>query len=1067
MIRIDRRRIVVAATAAWLYAAPTWAQPVATPGSPPPDNGLPTLPHERQPDSWPQPDYFAEALKLTSVKPDDALKSIRLKTADGKVPRILVLPVQTQAFGFTPAFRAIVAADLDHELAARRIDANRQTDVLDASGPWVRRLDDAAVAEFAAASPASSVLGLYIGHNGADQAFITLTLKEGSQFRRAHRSLPMLPTSTDPLAAMTGALPSMLDELKFAAAVASAPPPGGDCGPEAWQLDKPVAADTAALACRAIVVGTLMPSFAFPGEGGVVTPDSPPRLAWLATAMVESQFLKKASPAQAAISTMAWGQLMPVGIFRDTFASTAMPDPVVAPLAKLVTARTSGTSMPVRSARNAVEDLVEAAARDLPPFARAVFLQRGTYDTPFHRVDLCEIERALPGSMPGPRCPGQAGANAPSGRASAVQLALYQQWRAASAYSDIHLYGQVYGQRDKRDALVAALPADLARHPLVRQMRFQTDKLDALEGSFATILGKMQAAVGDFVQSTAELQRHDGALTLLSVSSHIWSRNTNILEDPVISRLTDDEARLMMVLAFDRETVEDKPATRKAGEPALFLVSGSVRDARQHVEMRAASRAGMATAPPGPATAAPALRPAARPLFQWDDASLTSSLLSDMSEEALRTVIARQPAVLQTRTALAMRMLQGGGSLAQARKMIDDVEPNSREDDRVAQSHAWADPAHAFFFASDMESAKFYYQKVRGIGTGSGSDLHARVRLAMIDRDVPGALEATQARKRRYDNDFVRRDLSGLLFMTGRPQEAWAAVLPRLMLATTFELWTGAVVGQRIEKHDLAAAKAWLDGQQLRGAQINYQDASLRFLHAHAVIDRLPDDADIALLKGTDGDTVFNSQAWVLSAKLQQMLLRGNASRQELEAWRSAAPRATEWDKRFMQPGFTWLAWQALEGRDPELDIVRATSLQSTDFHALLSKSMLLAREGQSAASLDFLRAARYQLSELASGTVDTAVPQPYQYAQAAWLMYRQTRQEAYRAEGLRFARAHQQMLPFWAWAYALEGLLERDPKRQATALCRARFLDANSYFLSQAKPLPGAPKAACPNAPW
>lgn len=135
-----------------------------------PRGGLPALPHEIQRDRWPQPDYFAEALKLTSVRPGDAAKSVRLKTADGQAPRVLVLPVQTQAFGFAPAFRAIVAASLDHELAARGVPANRQTDVLDVNGPWVRRLDDATVAEFAAAHPTSSMLGLYIGHDGAVDA---------------------------------------------------------------------------------------------------------------------------------------------------------------------------------------------------------------------------------------------------------------------------------------------------------------------------------------------------------------------------------------------------------------------------------------------------------------------------------------------------------------------------------------------------------------------------------------------------------------------------------------------------------------------------------------------------------------------------------------------------------------------------------------------------------------------------------------------------------------------------------------------------------------------------------
>jgi hypothetical protein len=1027
-----------------------------------PRGAPPALPHEVQRDRWPQPDYFAEALKLTSVKPGDAAKSVRLKTADGRTPRTLVLPVQTQAFGFAPAFRAIIAANLDHELAARHVDANRQTDVLDVNGPWVRRLDDATVNEFAAAYPSSSVLGLYIGHDGAGQVFITLELKEAGQTRRAHRSLPMIqPFQTT----MVAALPAMLDELKFASAPGTAPPTGSDCSADAWRLEQPVGPGAAALACRAIVVGTLMPSLAFPGEGGVVTPDSPPRLAWLASAMVESQALAKSSPAQAAISLMAWGQLMPAGIFRDTFTSMTMPDPVVAPLAKLITAPSRGTTMPVRSTRNAVEELVDAAAEGLPPFARAVFMQRGIYGTPFHRVDLCEIEGALPGSMPSARCPRETGAVA--GRASPVQLALYQQWRLAAAYSDIHLYGHTYGQRDKRDALVAALPADLARHPLIRQMRFQTDKLEAQEGSLDSILRRMQTAFGDFVQSTAELQRYDGALTMLSLSAHLPPRNTNIANDPVITRLTDDEARLLMVLRFDRETVEERHETRVNGDPALFLTGEPAREALHRQEARKAS-ASTPSVPASTATPAPVALPrGTRPLFQWDDASLTTSPLEDMTEEALRAVIVRQPAVLQTRTALAMRMLQAGRPLVEARKLIDDVQANSRDDDRVAQSHAWADPAHAFFFASDMESARVYYQKVVGIGTGSGSEAAAQARLAMIDRSLPRALEATQYRKRRYDSDFVRRDLSGLLFMTGHAQEAWAAIVPRLALASTFELWTGAVVGTRAEKRDLAAAKAWIGSQRLEGAQFNYQDAALRFLHTHAVIDRLPSDADIAVLKGQDATTVFDSQAWVLSARLQQMLLRGEASKEELDAWRSAAGRATEWDKRFLQPGFTWLAWQALSGRDPELDIVRATSLQSIDFHALLAKSMLQAREGQTAASLQFLQAARYRLSELASGQVDTAVPQPYQYAQAAWLMFRQTGQEVYRTEALRFARAHQQMFPFWAWSYALEGLLERDTKRQAIALCRARFLDANSYFLSLAKPLPGAPRAACPKALW
>jgi hypothetical protein len=137
------------------------------PGNPMPGlANIPRMPHEVNPRAWPQPDYFAEALKLTTFRPGDRESSLPGQAASRLASaRFVVLPVQTQAFGFSPQFRAIVGADLDRQLETAGVDASRQTDVASAYGPFVRRLDEARIDEAAGAHPGQNVVVLYLGHD--------------------------------------------------------------------------------------------------------------------------------------------------------------------------------------------------------------------------------------------------------------------------------------------------------------------------------------------------------------------------------------------------------------------------------------------------------------------------------------------------------------------------------------------------------------------------------------------------------------------------------------------------------------------------------------------------------------------------------------------------------------------------------------------------------------------------------------------------------------------------------------------------------------------------------------
>jgi hypothetical protein len=220
------------------------------------------------------------------------------------------------------------------------------------------------------------------------------------------------------------------------------------------------------------------------------------------------------------------------------------------------------------------------------------------------------------------------------------------------------------------------------------------------------------------------------------------------------------------------------------------------------------------------------------------------------------------------------------------------------------------------------------------------------------------------------------------------------------------------------------------------------------YLHLHGIVDRLPTEDDVSLLRDISPGSGPRLAA---SARLMQMALQGNTL--NFDAVRALLAHGDPAQNQFMRPLFTWVAWHASQGQDPELAPVRETELSDGDFDLLLAKSLLLALEGDTPTSLRFLRAARYQMSELglASPNVDRAIPSGYHHALAAWLMFTKTGQDAYRAEALSAAQVQQKVFPFGAWPYALEALIERNVVARTLALCRARFLDADSYFLSQA----------------
>lgn len=1040
---------------------PTPAQAVpglAFPAAPQQRPSAPLLPHELRPEVWPQPDYFRSALDLTARKPQARAASMRLRLSSAlPAPDYLVLPVQIQAFGFSAPFRAMLGAELDLLLEQTGARASTQLDAVDAHGPFVRRLDESAIAELLREHPASQLVLLYAGHDGIDTLFLTLVVRNGSGQRVAHRSLPLADDAMQARHAVAQALPALMKSVGMALQARTARN-GASCEDSAWQLENPAPnASGMQKACLALAAGSLLPGS---GVGAGAAPPTEARLALLARAHAQADRVQPASPASTAIAQLALAQLgMPQVPVASAAAHVASGDPVVSRVARLLTLPLLRQT-PVHSERDAIGRQVAAIAAGLPPLASAAVEARAALADPFAAVDLCAIERHTPGTMPSAACREREAAAAPSARpASRAEFLLAQEWRIASYQHEYRRLAMTLGQPERARALVRALPADVAAHPFMQRLLIAGELRTSTSGSYDDLLRRTRERTGAIVSNMVDVQRHDNWVFGYSLSEHTIAANTNLTMDPQVQRDANDDARLLGVLKYDRFVVGGNPPyRRRLGAPAFFLRPET--DLLQFELSQLMFQPAESAAPPA-APAAPASAVAWTPPPLFGDGRPWRPIPS--VEEQERELLASS-SDMDLRIQLAMRRLQRGGTVGQAIALIEAQPNNQRGDERIAESHRWAAAAHALYFAAEPEAALRLYRRVVAIGSGSDSDLLARVRVLELSGRLAEAAEEQARRQLRYDSDFARRDVAARLFMTGRDDAAWQVLMPRAAMSEWLALWDGVMVGHRRAGLSPAQAGDWLQSNRLDKVQIDRVDLRSLYPLRMAVIDRIPADADIELLRRPAGAQSYVTSEWAIAALLVKTAMTGgdeaSVRQQVLDRLKLSTPRRT----RFMLANYVPVAWQATQGKDELLAGVREADMDS-DFDGLLAKSFVLALEKRIDESLRYLTAARFSLGHNGP-LLNRPIPAAYQWALSATLMHARTGNDAYRQEILRFARAYQLVTPFQSWPYALEAWKADEPKARLVAACRAQFLDRQSHFLHQAA-VPGLNAAACKGALW
>jgi hypothetical protein len=111
-----------------------------------------------------------------------------------------------------------------------------------------------------------------------------------------------------------------------------------------------------------------------------------------------------------------------------------------------------------------------------------------------------------------------------------------------------------------------------------------------------------------------------------------------------------------------------------------------------------------------------------------------------------------------------------------------------------------------------------------------------------------------------------------------------------------------------------------------------------------------------------------------------------------------------------------------------------------------LSKAVYYGLQGKHPEALQNLKLARYCIPS----TGDLPIYPWYQLVEACEWLYEDTGDEQYRTLAVEWAKLHQTIQPFFAWAYAVEAKYTKSDKDRIKALAITLYLDKNSERISQ-----------------
>jgi hypothetical protein len=397
------------------------------------------------------------------------------------------------------------------------------------------------------------------------------------------------------------------------------------------------------------------------------------------------------------------------------------------------------------------------------------------------------------------------------------------------------------------------------------------------------------------------------------------------------------------------------------------------------------------------------------------------------------------------------------------------------DENRVGISNNAYRVGSLFYWSGNFSQAVPLYQIAAAQQTGADSDMSSQIRLKILNSDYLGAMMGSLERGKRYNSSYAYRDYLGLLHAMGYSKEAWDAFNVLKDRSHPPHIWETVLVGHRMIGASQSEIVAWT--KRATGGDSRKAPAfAATYVLRAGVTDRMPNEnfaqivsefaPPISKFLDSEGrETMPINRAFEpgkpfpkppvpteVKSDLAQFADAYRAMRSgDFERARSELQQASmHYDMSQERFGYIlpYLAYAAAKSGnvsavEKELDRLR---FEDRRFDYYLSKAVIAGIGGKIDESAKMLKAALHRRPYTEYRPLYTE----YQYAEICEWLYESTNHPTYRDLALEWVKKSQTFQPWFAWAYAMEAKLARNPKERDRAIAMAYYLDRNSERLAK-----------------
>lgn len=159
-----------------------------------------------------------------------------------------------------------------------------------------------------------------------------------------------------------------------------------------------------------------------------------------------------------------------------------------------------------------------------------------------------------------------------------------------------------------------------------------------------------------------------------------------------------------------------------------------------------------------------------------------------------------------------------------------------------------ADNAAAMlFWVGQYELAMPLLELAANARSGSASGMTSAARIALLNGDLELAAQWSANRVRRYESKYGLRDFLELMHILGQSELAWNTFDQFQAVTQDSQMWSGALIGHRMESATIDGIAAWIQSSESRlGAEVRAKrwrgtiNLAPRYLLLAGTMDRVP-----------------------------------------------------------------------------------------------------------------------------------------------------------------------------------------------------------------------------------